>query len=350
MRARKLLTTLLGSTALTLVGGGYNAVFAAACSSPYTTGDVFASVGNSTVNVYTPTGTLVCQLNDASGATYTTGSGFDSAGNFYVTNYSSQTISKFNNSGGLIATTFMSASNTPESIDNQSTGFYSGTSLSGGPGAAVINQFNTSTGALIHAYSVTGGNGTGGTDWVDTYNKTTGQIIYDGEGTHILSAILNANGTVTQLSDFSSPATEAALTHIFAMRTIPSGTFAGDVLVANSIDAVLLDASGDIIKTYTLPGAALDFALNLDPNGTDFWTGDGTDGNIWEVNIATGAIDNAWNTGTGPSTLYGLAVYGELQQGGAPPPPSPTPEPTSLAMLGTALAGFNAVRRRRKRS
>jgi hypothetical protein len=75
------------------------------------------------------------------------------------------------------------------------------------------------------------------------------------------------------------------------MRTIPVGTLAGDVLVANSINAVLLDASGNIIKTYTLPGnGGEDFALNLDPNGTDFWTGNIATSNIWEVNIATGAI------------------------------------------------------------
>jgi hypothetical protein len=263
---RRMLRGLLGSAAAIALSGALNGVQAAACSSPYVKGDVFASVGSSTVDVFTPTGTLVCTLDDGAGATYTTGSGFDAAGNFYVTNFGAGTVSKFDNSGGLVASTFMTSNNTPESINNQSTGAYAGLSLVGGPGAALINAYTTATGALVHSYSVTGGNATGGTDWVDTYNPSTGQVIYDGEGTAIRSAILNTDGTVTQLSDFSSAATEAALTNIYAMRTIPSGMFAGDVLVANSVTAVMLDVPGDIINTYALPGnAGGDFSLNPRP-------------------------------------------------------------------------------------
>src|SRR5258708_142254 len=61
---------------------------ATAQPSKYQFGDVFVSVGNSTVLEFSPTGVLVQTLNDASGSAFTTGSGFDSGGNFYVTNFS----------------------------------------------------------------------------------------------------------------------------------------------------------------------------------------------------------------------------------------------------------------------
>ena len=156
------LATTFGAVALS---GSMAPASAAACSSPYVKGDVFASVGSGTVDVFTPTGVLVCTLDEGiGGGLFPSGSGFDKAGNFYVTNFDAASIgvSKFNNSGGLVARTFMApaAQLNPESIRPISAGPFSGSSFVGGTGGASIDQYDTATGALIKSWSVAGGNGT----------------------------------------------------------------------------------------------------------------------------------------------------------------------------------------------
>jgi PEP-CTERM motif len=299
----------------------------------YVRGDVFVSVGDGSVKVFTPTGTLVATLNDTTGATFTTGSAFDSAGNFYVTNFNS-TISKFSNTGALVAATWATGNNNNESIVPVSTGTYAGDFFSGGPTAATIDEFN-SAGTLIHTFSVPGGNGTGGTDWLDFQNTDT--VLYDGEGSEILSYNITTN---TANGVFAS-----GIASNYALRVIPAGaTDAGDVLIADSSRVELFSSTGTLIKTYTLPGDdGGDFALNLDPNGTDFWTADPS-GTVWEVNIATGAIDEQWSSGS-PGTTFGLAVFGEITTSGPPPPG--VPEPSSMLLLGTigALVAFTVRKR-----
>jgi hypothetical protein len=331
------LVTTLGAVALS---GSVAPALAAPCSSPFVKGDVFASVGSGTVDVFTPTGVSVCSLNDGTGATFTTGSGFDKAGNFYVTNFGSAGVSKFNNSGGLQVSTFMApgAVGTPESFSPISVGSFAGTSFVGGPRSPSIDQYDTATGALIKSFSVEGGNGTGGTDWVDL-GLDGHTILYDGEGTVIRTFDLATN---TQGPDFAT----APNASLFALRVVPDGTFKGDVLAADSSDAIMFDSSGVLTKTYTLPGnEGQDFSLNLDPNGLDFWTGDSVSGLVWEVNIATGAIDEQFNTGH-PGTFFGLSVFGEITSGGG----GTVPEPSTWAMMLVGFVGLGVLGYRRTRA
>ncbi len=295
---------------------------------PYTRGDVFASVGGGLVDEFTPTGHLVQVLNDGTGSVFTTGMAFDAAGNLYITNFGAAGTSKLDNRGNLIASTFLPASGqTPESIVVTSSGFFTG-----GPSVPIINQFNTA-GSLVHTYHVLGGTGTGGTDWIDFQNANT--ILYTGEGNEIRSYNI---ATGTQNPDFADNLPGGAA---YALRVIPAGGIdAHDVLVADTSFALLLGPNGAILMRYLLPGSeGDDFSINLDPNGRDFWTGDVNSGMIWEVNIATGAIDNQFTASQFPF-LNGIAVYGERTV-------SSTPEPTSLLLFGSGILGFAGVLRRR---
>ena len=323
MNYRKLVIALIVLTAISLI-----VPKTALAGVAYTKGDVFAAVGGGLVDEFTPTGVLVQVLNDGTGATFTTGMAFDTAGNLYITNFGAAGTSKLDNSGNIVASTFLAtgAQTTPESVVSTASGFFVG-----GPIGGNIDQYNTA-GTLVHSYSVLGGTGTGGSDWIDFQNTNT--VLYTGEGVEVRSFNI---GTSTQNPDFAVglPGSRA-----FALRVIPTGsTDAGDVLVADSQFAILLGANGALLHEYILPGnGGLDFSLNIDPNGTDFWTGDAATGLIWEVNIATGAIDNQFNSGSG--SLFGITVFGERTV-------STTPEPTSLLLFGSGVLGLAGIVRRK---
>jgi hypothetical protein len=179
----------------------------------------------------------------------------------------------------------MNSGNFPESIVNVSAGMFVGSSsLVGGAAAPIIQQFNT---------DVAGANwpprAIAAAAFLDLLNNNA--VIYENGGTQIPSLNLAAQ---THNPDFTSVAAAAALNGVFFLPVITSGPFAGDVVVANSIDAVRLDPMANIIQTYNLPGDGGGvFSLTLDPNGIDFfWAGDFVTNDVWEVNIATGAIEN----------------------------------------------------------
>jgi hypothetical protein len=266
-----------------------------ASAAPYAVGDVFAAIGNGKAKVFDPsTGNLKQTLNDGSGSSFTTGMCFDAAGNFYLTDFDSN-ISKFDSNGNLVDATFASYSGSAEScVWNASNQMYVG-----GPGGP-IQKYNSS-GALLATFTTAGAGGTGGTDWIDlAADQCT--MFYSDEGTAVGRFDVCTN---TQLTDFATDLPGPC----YALRIRPNG----EVMVACQ-PVQRLNSSGTVIQSYS--NANGKFALNLDPDGTSFWTGDlgGFTNDIFRFNIASGNQLKNFSSNA-ESGLFGLAVFGEVTQG-----------------------------------
>jgi WD40 repeat protein len=325
------------------VGSTLFAAFALAASIPavahasaFAIGDVFASTGNGTVTVFDPvTGAIKQVLNTGLNEFFTTGGMFDAAGNFYVTTFNGNHIAKWDNNGNLISATFMTGCNASCESMTRSTGGIAYVGHADGTGD--IRAYNIATGAFIQSFSPT--TSPRGTDWVDLAadQKT---IFYTSEGGLIRRFDVSTN---TQLPNFN--AVDAG-GNMFALRVLADG----GVIVAHTTNVLRYDASGVLVQTYNFAHSGTLFALNLDPDGQTFWTGDlGGDNRVFRINLATGAVVNSFATNPSNGQLAGLAIYGEITQGGGGGP-TVTPEPASFVLLLTGLsglAGVAAFRRRR---
>ena len=290
-----------------------------ALGAAYNVGDVFAAVGHGQVRHFSPTGTLIETLDTTTGLTTTAGMCFDAAGNLYVTTFDGNSVSKFNNSGGLVSANYISGLNSdPESCVFDATGnIYIGTA----DGNKDILKYD-SAGTFVTAFNVAVQSR--GADWIDlAADQCT--MFYTSEGTLIKRFNVCTN---TQLADFATVSGP-----IFAFRILPGG----GILVAETGQVQMLNSSGTPTATYTGTGGTFLFALNRDPNGTQFWTGDIINGNVYKFDIGTAGNQAPLFNAAAITNLSGLAVFGELVVS------LPTPTPTGTVVGPTSTPTITAT-------
>lgn len=277
---------------------------------PYSLGDVFAGVGNGRVKHFDSSGTLLETLDTTTGSQHVAGMAFDGKGNLFVTNFTSNSMSKFDKAGTLVGGFGGQFDTAPESVVFDKNGnVYVGQA----DGLRQVRKLDAA-GKLLATYSpATDGRGT---DWIDlAADQCT--LFYTSEGRHVKRFDVCSNN---QLPDFVEL---SAGTEAFALRIRPNG----EVLVATHEEVHRLSSSGAVLQSYPKPPTEKStlFALNLDPNGTSFWTGGIESGNVYKINMADGTVERSFNVGILSTQLAGLAVYGEIVVA-QPTPPASLPD------------------------
>jgi outer membrane protein assembly factor BamB len=277
--------------------------------SAFARGDVFAAVGNGQVRRFSPDGTLLQTLDTGVGG-QTAGMAFDVHGNLYVTNFGTNQVIKFGPDGQRIGLFGGGYDASPESIViDKAQRVYVGHA----DGQREVRQFDAD-GTLLDTYALAIEER--GSDWIDlAVDQKT--LFYTSEDKHVKRYDLVAKRQLPDLNSEALPDGKA-----FALRILADDT----VIVADTRTILRLSLTGKVIQAYDAPGEDEWFAVNLDPDGETFWSGNVRTGQVYRFNIQTGVQVAHWSAGS-VQELSGLAVYGEITaaQPTATPAPSSTP-------------------------
>jgi hypothetical protein len=264
----------------------------------FTPGDVFVSLENGHVQWWRPDGTLVKTL---AGAISGTGEGmaFDAAGRLYLARWrlnghletSGNTTEVFDVHGEPIGSFGTGYDCDPHAIVFNSSGAAyvgqagcSGTVLKFAPGQPPV-QYDVAPDLQ-------------GAFWIDLAPDGC-TLFYTSLGPNVKRFNV-CNGL--QLPNFNRAPLPGGETH--DLRVLPDG----GVLVSSGEVIARLNASGTLIRTYSVPGEWSPWTgLDLAGDGT-FWAGNYESSNLYRFDLATGSILDSFNTSTPPHFVVGIRV------------------------------------------
>jgi PKD repeat protein len=252
---------------------------------------LFVSFGGGTIKqVSTTDGSVIRTLSTGLGGTIA-GMSFDRFGTLYAMDFTAGNVSKFDILGTPLGTFGSGYDCQPESI------------VFDGAGNVYVGQQGCSrtilkfspNGQLLAQFRVTVENQ--GADQIElSADQCT--LFYTSEGPSILRYNVC---TGQQLPVFANNLSRALTLRILAD---------GGVLVTNEKDIVRLDASGQKVMTYTVPGEQCWDGLALDPDRASFWAADFCTSNIYKLDIATGRQLAKFNPGAPSGSIFSIAMGG----------------------------------------
>jgi len=266
-----------------------------AASTPVSVSDTatyFVGVSNGQIQQFDTSGKLRATLSTGQGGSVT-GMGFDLSDALYVSDFTADTVTKFDGKGNLVGNFGSGYNCKPESIVFDS----DGNAYVGETGCShALLKFDP-YGNLVHGWSVT--TEVEGSDWIDLAPDQC-TIFYTSQGTTIFR--FNAC-TGEQLPVFAT-----GLHTALGLRVLPDG----GALAADTQDIVRFDSAGRNIMTYTASGEKCWVSVTLDRDGSSFWAVDYCTSDVIHFDLTSGNQLAKFNTGTPTQTVYGIAMRGAV--------------------------------------
>jgi cysteine-rich repeat protein len=264
-------------------------------------GDVFTGVGDGKYNVFSNSGVFKETIDTGLSGAFTAGCALNQdRSKLYTTLFSASNVVVFDmtHPHTILQTIDTSPGISAESIVFDTAGnFYVGHAS----GDKSIRKYNAS-GTFLESYSAA--IDSSGTDWIDLATDQC-TLFYTSYGRLVKRFDVCTN---KQLTDFARlPGNGFAL----AFRLLPPGDGTGGLVVVDYDNIKRLNGTGNVVQTYDRPGEDAWFSLNLDPDGTSFWSGDSATLNFYHFEIDSGNILGG-PFPSGGSFLYGICLFGEV--------------------------------------